>query len=133
MLVGAKAEVPDGLAGVLGATEDQGVGASRGTQSQLIKGNSLATCRNDAGAGGSGKSQSGNRDLGEGQEAVVIGNGTNDNDGPLLVLLDVGDNARQRDGGSVNLRHEETAEDNLVEGRIGSACRHIKSTFQSSM
>jgi hypothetical protein len=72
-------------------------------------------------AGGSGKSQSGNRDLGEGQEAVVIGNGTNDNDGPLLVLLDVGDNARQRDGGSVNLRHEETAEDNLVEGRIGSA------------
>jgi hypothetical protein len=124
VLVGAKAEVLDSLAGVLGATEDQGVGASRGTESQLIKGNSLSTSSSDAGAGGSSESQSGDRDLGESQEAVVIGNGTNDYDSPLLVLLNVGDNARQRDGWSVDLRHEQTAENNLVEGRIGSACKY---------
>jgi len=121
VLVGAHAEVLDSFAGILGATEDQGVAASGGTQGQLVQGDGLTAGGDDASAGGGGESQSGDVGLGEGQEAVVISDGTDDDDGALLALLDVGDNAGQGDGRAVDLGHEQPAEHNLVEGGVGSA------------
>lgn len=123
MLVRTEAKVLDGLAAILGPTEDQGVAARRGSEGKLIERHGLAAGGDDASAGGGGESQGSDGDLGEGQEAVVVGDGANDDDGALLALLvDVGDDARQGDRRAVHLGHEEPAEDDLVEGRISAAC-----------
>lgn len=129
MLVGAEAEVPDSLAAVLGATQDQGVAAGGGTESQLIKGDGLTAGGDDAGAGGGSEPESGNSDLGEGGvQAVVVSDGADHDDGPLLALLvDVGDDARQGDGRAVDLGHKQASEDDLVERGVGAACRFAAS------
>lgn len=120
--MGAETEVLDGLTAVLGTTEDQGVAASGGTESKLVQGDGLTTGGDNAGTGGSGEAESSDGHLGAGEEAVVVSDGTDNDDGALLALLvDVGNNAGQRDGGAVDLGHKESAEDNLVEGRVGTA------------
>lgn len=122
VLVGTEAEVLDGLTGVLGATEEEGVGTGGLLQSQLVEGDGLAAGSGDAGTGGGGEAQSGDGGLGDGQETVVVGDGADNNDGLLLVaVLEVGRNAGQRDGGAVDAGHEQAAEDHLVEGRISAA------------
>ncbi len=120
--MGAHAEVLDSLARVLGAAEEEGVGAGGLLEGELVEGDDRAAGSGDAGTGGGGDAESGNRDLGDGQETVVIGDGANDDDGLLLVaVLEVGRNAGQRDGGAVDAAHEQAAEDHLVEGSIGAA------------
>ena len=103
VLVGAEAEVLESLTGVLGATDQQGVAAGRGTQSQLVEGQGLATGGDDAAAGGSGESQSGDGHLRDLEEAVVIGDGADDNDGLVLLVADLALDAGQGNGGSVDL------------------------------
>lgn len=122
MAVRTEAEVLDSLTGVLGTTEDQGVASGGGTESKLVQGDGLTTGSEDAGTGGSGESQSSDSHLGALEQTVVIGDGTDNNDGSLLSLLvDVGDNAGQGDGRSVDLGRKQTSENNLVERGIGSA------------
>lgn len=122
MLVGAKAKVLESLAAVLGTTEDQGVAASGGTESKLVQSNGLTTSGDDASAGGGGETQSSDGHLGDGEKTVVISNGADDNDGALLAFgVDVGNNAGQGDGGPVDLGHEKSTENNLVEGGVGTA------------
>lgn len=65
--MGAEAEVLDSLAAVLGATQDQGVATSRGTESKLVQSDGLATGGDDAGAGGRGEAESSDGHLGEGE------------------------------------------------------------------
>lgn len=122
MLVGAEAEVLDGLTAVLRSTEDQSVASGRSTESKLIQGDGLTTGGGNSGTGSSSESKSGNGGLGESQKAVVIGDGADNDDGALLALLvDVGNNSGQRNGRAVDLGHEKSSKDNLVEGSIGSA------------
>lgn len=122
MLVGTHAEVLDGLTAVLGSTEDQGVASGGGTESKLIQGDSLTTGSGNSGTSSGGESQSGDGGLGERQKSVVIGDSADNDDGALLALLvDVGNNSGQRNGRAVDLGHEESSKDNLVEGGIGSA------------
>lgn len=121
VLVGTEAEVLDGLASVLGATEKEGVGTSGLLESELVEGDGLATGSLDASTGSGGEAEGSNRDLGDGQETVVIGDGTDNNDGLLLVALEVGDNARDGHGGTVDAGHEQPAEHDLVEGRVSAA------------
>jgi len=122
VLVGSKAKVLDGLSGVLWSSQQESVASSRSTQSQLIQGQGLTTGGNDAGTGGSGEAESGNAELGNGQKTVVISDGTNDDDGLVVGFLrGVGDNTREGDGRAVDARHEEAAENDLVEGRLGTA------------
>jgi len=131
VLVGAHAEVLEGLTAVLGSTEDHGVAAGRGAQSQLVEGDGLAASSGDAGTGGSGEPKGGNADLGEGQETVVIGDSADDDDGSLLSLLvDVGRDARERDRRSVDLGHKQAAEHNLVEGSVGPAGQEAVQLYQ---
>lgn len=73
--MGTEAEVLDGLTGVLGTTEEEGVGTGGGTGSDLVDGQSLAASRKDAGTGGSSEAESRDGELGELEEAVVIGDG----------------------------------------------------------
>jgi hypothetical protein len=119
--VGAHAEVLDGLTGVLGATEQQGVAASGGTQSELVEGQGLTTSGDNAGTGGGGEAQSSDAQLGDLEETVVVGDGTNNDNGLALGTLGLADNAGDRDGGAVDARHEQAAQDDLVERRVGTA------------
>ena len=120
--MGAEAEVLESLAGVLGAAEEEGVGTSGLLESELVESDGLAAGGLDARAGGAGEAEGSDADLGDGQEAVVIGDGADDDDGLLLVaVLEVGSNAREGDGGAVDAAHEQATEHDLVEGRVGTA------------
>jgi hypothetical protein len=55
----------DGLTGVLGATEEDGVGASWGTKGKLIDGEGLTTDSLDAGTGRGSEAESSDGELGE--------------------------------------------------------------------
>ena len=124
MAVGTEAEVLDSLTGVLGATEDQGVASGGSTESKLVQSDGLTASSDNAGTGGGGESQSSDGHLGALEQTVVIGDGTDNDDGSLLTLLvDVGDNSGQGDGRSVDLGRKQTSENNLVERGIGSACK----------
>jgi hypothetical protein len=123
VLVGAEAEVLDRLTGVLGSSEEEGVASSGSTESQLIQSQDLSSSSQNARTSGGSESKSGNADLGDGQEAVIIGDGANNHNSALVILaILVRNDSRDRDGGSVDARHKESAEDDLVEGRLGSAC-----------
>jgi len=124
----AKAKVLDRLAGILGTTQEQGIGAGRGLHSQLIEGQALAAGLLDAGARRGGEAESGDVELGHGEQAVVVGDGADHDDGLVAVaarVLGAGaadvDDARDGDGGPVDLRHEEPAEDYFVEVGVGAA------------
>lgn len=132
MRVRAETEVLDSLAGVLRATQEESVGTGRSAQGKLVQGEDLTTGLLDAGTGGSGEAQSGDRQLGDSQEAVVVGDGADDNNGlALLGLGDVGSNSRERDRGAVDARHEETAENSLVE--VGLRAAYVKYTRSVSV
>lgn len=109
--VGAEAEVLDGLTGVLGATEEDDVGASWGTLGELVEGEALATSLLDAGTSGSGEAESADAHLRDLKEAVVIGDGANDSTNLALVGLGAllvgrnGDDLREGDRWGVDARH----------------------------
>lgn len=122
VLVWSHAEVLDGLSGVLWSSQKQGVAASWGSQGQLIQGQDLTSSSDDAGASSGGESESSDAELRNGQETVVIGDGANNNDGLVVGLVgDVRSDPGNGDWRSVDARHKKSAEDNLVEGRFGSA------------
>lgn len=122
MAVGTKAKVLHGLTGVLRTTEQKGVGTSGSTEGELIESEDFTTSLLDAGASGSSETESSDGQFGDGQKAVVVGNGSNNNNSlSLLLVVHVGGDARQRNGGAVNARHEQAAQNNLVEVGIGTA------------
>ena len=121
VLVRSHAEVLEGLTGVLGTTEDEGVGTSGSAEGELVEGDGLTAGSEDAGTGGGGEAEGSDGELGELEQAVVVGDGADNNDGALLALLvGVGDNARQRHGRAVDLRHEQAAKNDLVERGVGT-------------
>jgi len=134
--VGTEAEVLDRLTGVLGSTEEDGVGTGGETGGNLVDGESLTTSLLDAGAGRGGEAHGSDGELGELEEAVVIGDGADNDNGLALVVLRVGlvgggsDDLGEGDRGAVDLGHHKTAEDNLVEGRIGAAGKELVQTNQ---
>lgn len=121
VLVWAETEVLEGLAR-LWSTEEEGVASGWGAESKLIQGKNLTTGSQDAGASGSGEAEGSDRELWDSQEAVVISDGT-DNDNGLVVglLRDVGNDAGERHWRPVDAGHKQAAEDDLVEGRLGAA------------
>lgn len=122
MLVGTEAEVLDGLTGVLGATEQQGVGTGGLLQGELVESLGSAASSQDTGTGSSGETQGSDVHLGNLEQTGVIGDGADNDDGLLLVaVLDVGVDAGERHGRSVHAGHEQTAQHDLVEGRVGTA------------
>jgi hypothetical protein len=122
VLVRAEAEVLDGLTVALRATENKGVAASGGSESELVERDGLTTGGNNAGTGGSSESQSSDGHLGEGEQTVVISNSADSDDGAFLALfVGVRNDTRQRDGRAVNLGHKEASKNHLVEGGIGTA------------
>lgn len=133
VLVGTHAEMLDGLTRVLGSAEEEGVGTGGLLESELIESQGLAASGEDARAGSGGEAEGSNGELGNLEETVVIGDGGDDDDGLLLAaVLDVVDDARDRHGRTVDAAHKQPAEDNLVEGRVGTACVRPNKLVSSS-
>ena len=127
MRVRTEAKVLDCLTGVLGSTEQESVGSSRCTHGQLVNGKALAAGLDDARAGGRGEAKCGNGELGDLQNAVVIGHSSNQNDRLSLVCLSGvlvrgGRNqAGKRHWWAVDFAHHQSAQDGLVELGVGAA------------
>ena len=115
---------------VLGPPQQQSIRTSRCLQSQLIQSQALPTSLLDPGARGRGKAQCSDRELRDGKKAIVICNRANDyNRLSIIRLLVVGIRgevckAREGDGRAVDARHEEAAEDDFVEIRVGTTWRY---------
>jgi hypothetical protein len=73
--VGTEAEVLDGLTRVLGSAEKDGVGTSGGAGGDLVDGEALTTSLLNARASRGGEAHSGDRELGQLKETVVVGDG----------------------------------------------------------
>lgn len=121
--VGAEAEVTDRLTVGTGATQQNGVLASRGSTSKLIEGDDFTTSLEDPSTGTLSEAKSGNSHLGDLEKTVVISDSTNDNDGlglGTLKLLSTSDTA-QTNRWAVGLGEEQTLKHNLVETRVRAA------------
>lgn len=97
MLVRPEAKVLDGITRVLGAAEQEGVGAGGLLERELVEGERLSSRGEDAGAGRRGEAEGGHVQDGQLEQAVVVRDGADDHHGPLVVLGQVGGDARERD------------------------------------
>lgn len=126
VLVWAHSKVLNGLSGVLWSSEQKSVASSRSSQRQLIQSQDFTSSSNDAGACGGGEPESSNADLRNSEKTVIIGNGANDDDGLVVRLLRcVRYNSGERNWRAVHTGHEQSSENDLVEGSISSACKVI--------
>lgn len=129
LLVGVRteAEVLDRLASVLAATEEHSVAAGGGAHGELVEGKRLTASSLNARTSRVGEAERSNAELGHLEEALVVGDGADDDDSAELVAVKVAlvarevRKARNRHRGAVHLGHEQTAEDRLVEARVGAA------------
>lgn len=127
--MGSETEMLDSLSGVLWSSKENGVASGWSSESQLIQSQDLTTGGKNAGTGGSSEAESSNADLWDGEETVVIGDSSNDNNGSLLFLVGLSGNSGDRDGGSVDTGHKKSAEDDLVEGGLGSALKKVSTYY----
>ena len=131
MLVWTETEVLDGLTGILWTSQQQSVATSWCAKCQLIEGQSLTTCSKDASTSSGSEAESSNTELWNGQETVVIGDGTNDDNGLVVGLLgNVGGDSREGDWWSVDAGHEKSAENDLVEGGLGTTSKEAVELYQ---
>lgn len=86
--------------------EKDSVGTSGGTESKLVKSEGLTASGSDALSGSDRESKSGDGELGNLGETLVVEDGANDDDGLGVVgvrVLGLLDDSRERNGGSVDL------------------------------
>jgi hypothetical protein len=116
VLVRSKTEVLNSLSSILRPSEKEGVASGRSSQGQLIQSQGLATSSNNTRTSGRSESKSGNTELGNSEEAVVISDCANNDDRLVVGLFGgVRDNSRDRDWRSIDTGHKESAQNNLVE------------------
>lgn len=124
----AEAKVFHSLSGVLGSPQQHGIGTSGRSHCQLVQGQALSSGSQDPGPRGSGEPERCDGNFGDGEETVVIGDGTDDDDGLAGALLGGllggggANNAGNGHRGAVDLGHIKAAEDNGVEFGVGTAC-----------
>ena len=117
MFVWSEAKVFNSFSGILGSSEEQGVATSGSSQSKLIQSQDLSSSSKNTGTSCSSESKSGNTELGNSQETVIICNSTDDDYSLVVGLLGcVGHNSGDGDWRPVDTGHEESAKDDLVEG-----------------
>jgi len=129
--VGTEAEVLESFTGVLGSTQEHGVGTSWGSHCELVEGKSLSSSGFDSCSRGPCEAESGNAQLWKFEEAVVISDSSNNHDSLLRIglvnnvdtRLDGRDDARDGKWRTVGARHEKSAKHNLVEGTISAASK----------
>jgi len=98
--VGTKAEVLVGLTGVLGATDEDDVGTSRGAEGELVEGQALTTGGSDAGTSGGSEAEGADAELGALDHAGVVGDlGDGGHDLALVLLVGGGPLVQRSDLG----------------------------------
>jgi len=92
-------------------------------ESELIESDDLTTSGQDTGTGSLSDAEGADLELGDLQETNVIGDGTDDNSGLVgtCISLHLADQAGQRHWWTVDARHKETLQDDLVEVGAGAA------------
>jgi hypothetical protein len=98
--------VLDGLPNVPLTPEENSVGTSRSSESKSVEGNGLTTGGGDSCSGSVGESESGNGELGDFGQSLVIEDGTYSDDGLVtgrVGVLGLLDDSGEGDGGSVDL------------------------------
>lgn len=132
----------DCLSSVLRPPDQQCVTPCRSPHSQLIERQALAAGLLNTGTRRSGEAESGNGELlGNGEETVIVCDGADDYDclvgrwggcvgGVFGFGVGDSDQAGERDGWSIDARHEEAAEDDAVEGGVGAALKKVVLEFQ---
>lgn len=134
--MGTEAKVLDGLTGVLGSTEENGVGTGRCAHGQLVECEALTTSSGDPGTGGGSESERGNRDLGDLEQTVVVSDAGDCDNGLALVLgssVLVGDGCDdlgEGDRRTVDLAHHQSAENSLVEVGIGPSGQKLVELYE---
>jgi hypothetical protein len=120
-----ESEMLHSLSGVLGTPQQNGIGASRGSQSELVQRQCLAARLFDSRSSGSREAERSNRKFGNLEQAVIIRDCSNNDNGLSLgsFLGAVGNESGERYGRTVDSGHEKSAENDLVEIRIGPAFR----------
>lgn len=118
-----EAKVTNGLAVGARTTDQKSVLTLGGTASELIKSKDLTASLEDAGTGTLGDTESSDRDLGDLEQANIVGDGANNDDG-LLVSTGLSSGllkGAQADRGAVSLGEEEALENDPVETGVGAA------------
>ena len=119
----AWAEVTDSFAGFTGTRKKDAVLTLWRLQSELIEGHDLATSLEDSGASLLSDVQSADSDLWDLEETNVIGDGAADDSGLVLtaLILHLAGKAGQGHWWTVNLAHEETSQNDLIELGSGAS------------
>lgn len=117
------AKVLNGLTSILLAAEEHAAGAGGAALGELVESQALTASLDDAGTGSLGEAQGSDLHGGDLEEALVIGDGADDDGNGVLL----GGNGKvlghgaQGHGRAVNLAHTETLEDDLVEAGASTA------------
>ncbi len=139
---GGGAEVSLGLS-VLGSSKEEGVGAyynilirleleresvaqseyklnerkrtSGGEEDELIKSEALSAGLDDSGSGSLSESEGGHGQLGDLEEADVVGDGSDHDGNAVLLLAEVLNEAGERQRGSVDLGSDQSSHHSLCE------------------
>lgn len=120
-----EAEVLDSLTGVLWSAEEERVGSSRRAHGKLVERQALAAGLLDARTGSRSEAQRGDGELRHLDEAVVVGDGANENNSLALMLFrrvlvrGGSDYPGDRHWRAVDLGHVQAAGDGLVELAVG--------------
>lgn len=105
----------DSLARAALSADQDGVGALGSTESKLVKGEALAAGGRDAGAGSLGEAEGADGELGNLDEADIVGDGSDEDGGLFLLALHEVCETRERQRRVVDAGHEQPLEDDLVE------------------
>ena len=127
MTMRPKSKVLHSLPRILRSPQQKRIRPRRSLQRQLIKCQALPTRLLDPRSRSRREPQRRDRELGNGKQTVVVGNGADDYDrlvgvslGGFRVLADTGE-PREGYRRTVDTGHEEAAENDFVEGGIGTA------------
>lgn len=116
------AKVGNGFAGSALSAQQHRLFTLGRTEGKLVQRQSLTTSLHNAGTSSLGKLEGSNGHLGNNLETLVIGDSANhDRNGGILSASQVLGNTGKGNGGTVSLAHTQTLQDNLVEGRAGTA------------
>lgn len=111
-----------GLPGGLATPQKEGVGASGGTEGELIEGEHLTAVLEDAVTGTLGEPQSAYGNFGEFEETGIIGDSADNDDDLVLLALDEASQLDEGKRGLVGPAHAQALEDDTVEIRSSPAC-----------
>ena len=129
---GGSTEVLEGLASGATPTEEDGVGASGVTDSELVEGEALTASLLDASAGSVGEAEGADRHLGDVEDAGIVNNSADDDGSVVETLLHVGVDAGEGHDRAVVLALHEALEDLLVEGRGGATAEELVELHKES-